>query len=54
MTYTWTLVVLMNPLGSLGAIRSVKAMRAATTNATVVKKPKVFCTLTSELCMAGS
>jgi phage gp16-like protein len=53
--YTWTLVGLMTPtLGFRGARKSVAAMRAATTKATVVKKPKVFWMRTREECMVAT
>lgn len=52
-SYTWTLVVFTVALGVLGAVKSEAAIRAATTNATVVKKPNTFCILVRELYMAG-
>lgn len=52
-THTCTLVVLMVPLGLRGATRSVAAIKAATTKATVVKNPKVFCNRSRELYMPG-
>lgn len=51
--YTWTFVVLSVPLGTLGARKSEAAMSAAMAKATVVKNPKVFCTLTKEVYMVG-
>lgn len=52
--YTWTLVVLRTPtLGVRGLRRSEAAMKAATTNATVVKKPKAFWRRTTEEYMVG-
>ena len=43
MAYTWTEFVLrVETTGVRGVVRSVDAMKAATTNMTVVKKPKVF------------
>lgn len=52
--YTWTLVVLRTPtLGVRGEKRSEAAMKAATTKATVVKKPKVFWMRTMEEYMVG-
>ena len=54
-THTWTLVVLRTPtLGVRGARKSEAAIRAATTKATVVKKPKAFWTRTSEEYMVGN
>jgi hypothetical protein len=47
------LVVLSVPLGVRGARKSDAAINAATTNATVVKKPNVFCILTSDEYMMG-
>lgn len=40
--------------GVRGVIRSEAAMSAATTKATVVKKPKVFWMRVMELCMLGN
>jgi hypothetical protein len=48
------LVVLRTPtLGVRGARRSVAAIKAATTKATVVKKPKAFWMRTTDEYMAG-
>jgi len=41
-TDTWTSFTSTSALGVLGARRSEHAIRAATTKATVVKKPKTF------------
>lgn len=52
-THTWTLVVLRVPLGSRVENTSDNAINAATTKATVVKKPKAFWALTREVYMVG-
>lgn len=49
LSYTWTLVGFTVALGVRGAVRSEAAIRAAMTNATVVKKPNTFCILVREL-----
>lgn len=49
MAYTCTeLVLRVDTTGARGVMKSVDAIRAATTNMTVVKKPNVFCSLTNE------
>lgn len=50
-TYTCTFVVLISALGVLGTVKSEAAIMAATTNATVVKKPKTFWRRVRELYM---
>lgn len=40
-------------LGVRGAMKSEAAIKAATTNATVVKKPKTFCARTRVECIFG-
>lgn len=53
-THTWTLVVLrVRTIGARSATKSEAAMKAATTKATVVKKPNTFCSLTTDVYMVG-
>lgn len=53
-THTWTLVVLrVRTIGARSVTKSEAAMKAATTKATVVKKPKTFCSLTTDVYMVG-
>lgn len=51
--YTSTELTDTLALGVLGAIRSVEAIKAATTKMTVVRKPKAFWTRTVLECMVG-
>jgi hypothetical protein len=54
-TYTWVLETPSLPApGARGLRRSEAAMKAATTNATVVKKPKAFWTRVRVLYMMGN
>lgn len=48
------LSVFMTPLGVRAEPRSVAAMNAPRTKATVVKKPKTFWSRVKELCMLGN
>ena len=48
------LSVFMTPLGERVEPRSVAAMNAPRTKATVVKKPKTFWRRVKELCMLGN
>lgn len=50
-TYTWISFTSTLALGVRGEMISVHAIKAATTNATVVKNPKTFWMRTTEECM---
>lgn len=50
-TYTWTSLTSTLALGVRGEMTSVHAIKAATTNATVVKNPKTFWMRTTDECM---
>jgi hypothetical protein len=50
-TYTSTLLIETLAFGVRGDMTSVKAIKAATANATVVKKPKTFWARTTVECI---
>jgi hypothetical protein len=52
-TYTWTFCSFTLADGACGVTTTERAMIAATKKATVVKKPKTFCTRTRAECMAA-